>query len=101
MSWAEALAEFQSLFNAGRFFEAHERLEAFWMTAEGPEKLCAQGLIQVAAGFHKSPGRGRDELLAKGADKVRRGAALDAASESAVLAMASSGAAGRLALNPR
>lgn len=38
---------------AGRFFDAHEELEAFWLKASGDEKLLLQGLIQVAAGLHR------------------------------------------------
>lgn len=38
---------------AGRFFDAHEELEARWMTAAGDEKILLQGLIQVAAGLHR------------------------------------------------
>jgi hypothetical protein len=37
------------LFNAGRFFEAHESLEAFYAGTEEPHKPFVEGLIQMAA----------------------------------------------------
>jgi predicted metal-dependent hydrolase len=42
------------LFNAGQFFEAHEAWEILWL-AEGPgaSRRGLQGLIQLAAAFHK------------------------------------------------
>ena len=43
----------QDLFNAGLFFDCHERLESSWMRAEGPEKELLQGLIQLGAALHK------------------------------------------------
>ncbi len=42
------------LFDAGAFFEAHEVWEEAWNAAEDPEeRLFFQGLIQIAAAFHK------------------------------------------------
>ncbi len=41
-----------SLFNAGRFYDAHEALEDAWREAQGPVKKFLQGLIQIAVGFH-------------------------------------------------
>ncbi len=42
------------LFDAGRFFDAHEVWEDAWRVATDPdERLFFQGLIQVAAAFHK------------------------------------------------
>jgi uncharacterized protein len=42
------------LFDAGRFFEAHEAWEERWKTTPDPvERRFLQGLIQVAAAFHK------------------------------------------------
>ena len=38
---------------AGRYFDAHEELEAGWMAASGDEKILLQGLIQIAAGLHR------------------------------------------------
>ena len=40
-------------FNQGRFFEAHEFWEEAWGEAEGEEKRFYQGLVQIAAGYHK------------------------------------------------
>ena len=43
---------FFDCFNAGRFYEAHETLEAVWLLARGtPDARFYQGLIQVAAAF--------------------------------------------------
>jgi hypothetical protein len=41
-----------SLWNEGRFHEAHEDWETLWNEAEGPKRLWLQGLIQYAAAFH-------------------------------------------------
>jgi predicted metal-dependent hydrolase len=40
------------LFNAGRFFEAHEVWEEAWLREQGETRRLLQGLIQVAAGYH-------------------------------------------------
>jgi predicted metal-dependent hydrolase len=40
------------LFNAGRFYEAHEALEDVWRESTGERKLFLQGLVQLAVGFH-------------------------------------------------
>jgi predicted metal-dependent hydrolase len=37
------------LFNAGRFFEAHEAWEQAWLRTSGQEKLFYQAMIQAAA----------------------------------------------------
>ncbi|HSD21921.1 MAG TPA: DUF309 domain-containing protein [Anaeromyxobacter sp.] len=47
------------LFDAGRFFEAHEVWEDAWRTETGATRLALQGLIQIAAGFHKGLVQGR------------------------------------------
>lgn len=49
----DALVEFQRLFNQGRYWKAHEVLEAPWGAADGPDRAFLQGLIRMAAGFHK------------------------------------------------
>jgi hypothetical protein len=42
------------LFDQGAFFDAHEAWEAHWReTRDGTERRAFQGLIQVAAAFHK------------------------------------------------
>jgi hypothetical protein len=56
------LAEGVALFDAGRFFEAHEAWEEAWMHERGPRRLLLQGLILVAAGWLK-----RDAGNARGA----------------------------------
>jgi predicted metal-dependent hydrolase len=62
-------------FNAGRFFEAHEAWEEAWRAESGTARLLLQGLIQVAAGYHKAfHGRRPDgcaRLLTAGLEKLR------------------------------
>jgi predicted metal-dependent hydrolase len=41
-----------ALFNAQRFWHAHESWETIWLAASGREKLFLQGLIQLAAAYH-------------------------------------------------
>jgi predicted metal-dependent hydrolase len=41
-----------SLFNRGRFFDAHEVLEDVWRAAPQHNKKFCQGLVQVAVAFH-------------------------------------------------
>ena len=53
MSLQAALDRADELGAAGRYFDAHEELETFWMKAAGDEKILLQGLIQVAAGLHR------------------------------------------------
>ncbi|GIW39542.1 MAG: hypothetical protein KatS3mg076_0119 [Candidatus Binatia bacterium] len=69
--FARGVAEF----HAGHFFEAHEIWEDLWLETQGPEKLLYQGLIQIAAGYHKfSLGSlsGAKKLLSRGLEKVRK-----------------------------
>jgi len=40
-------------FNQGNFFEAHELWEEAWNDVVGEEKRFYQGLVQIAAGYHK------------------------------------------------
>lgn len=47
-----AIAEGVALFNAQKFWEAHEAWERLWLEADGDEKLFLQGLIQLAAAYH-------------------------------------------------
>ena len=77
-SLRERLEEGRALFNAGRFFEAHEKWEEAWLGEEGRTKLLLQGLIQIAAGFHKARsgnGSAAMRLWEAGASKVRRAGA--------------------------
>jgi predicted metal-dependent hydrolase len=41
-----------ALFNAGRFFDAHEVWEDAWRAAPAEEKKFLQGLIQIAVALH-------------------------------------------------
>jgi len=47
----DAIREAVSLFDAERFWEAHEVLESQWRASEGDEKRLLQGLILVCAAF--------------------------------------------------
>jgi uncharacterized protein len=63
-----------ALFNARKFFEAHEAWEELWLVEVEPEKTFLQGLIQVAAGFHhhgRGNRRGTESLLAAGLAKLK------------------------------
>lgn len=56
-------------FNAGMFFESHERFEEIWQLETGPVRNLYKGLIQIAAGFvHLSRGKyiGAERLLRTG-----------------------------------
>jgi hypothetical protein len=62
-----------SLFNRGRFFDAHEVLEEIWRPARGGRRRFLQALIQVAVGFHHhSRGNlaGARSLLARGGNTL-------------------------------
>jgi predicted metal-dependent hydrolase len=50
----EVLARGAALFNQGLYWEAHEAWEELWLELEDEPKLFVQGLIQVAAGYHKA-----------------------------------------------
>jgi predicted metal-dependent hydrolase len=49
---ADLLMEGVALFNAGRFFEAHEVWEDLWRATPGEPRLFQQGLIHAAVGLH-------------------------------------------------
>ena len=56
-------------FNHGHFFEAHEIWEELWNETVDDEKRFYQGLIQLAAGYHKlslANYRGARKLLERG-----------------------------------
>ncbi len=56
--WTQgALAEGLRLYEAGKFFEAHEFWESVWLEAQEPDKTFLQGLIQVTAAFHHWKGQ--------------------------------------------
>jgi uncharacterized protein len=50
----EVLGRGAALFNQGLYWEAHEAWEELWLELEDEPKLFVQGLIQVAAGYHKA-----------------------------------------------
>ena len=63
------------LFDEARFFEAHEAWEAHWLVEKDePRRLLLQGLIQIAAAFHKLIDKQAPEpaasLFAKGLAKL-------------------------------
>jgi uncharacterized protein len=69
----ERFARGLALFNAGKFFEAHEAWEELWLGQQGSEKTFLQGLIQVAGAFHHAQHgntRGKDSLLEAGLTKL-------------------------------
>ena len=70
----EALARGAALFNQRLFWEAHEAWEEAWLELEDEPKLFVQGLIQVAAGYHKAfvqeQPRGCVKLLTSGLAKL-------------------------------
>ena len=71
----ERLERGRLLFNAGRYFEAHEAWEEVWLLEEGDLRMLLQGLIQVAAGCHKArEGRaaGCARLIGTGLEKLGR-----------------------------
>jgi uncharacterized protein len=62
------------LFDSGAFFEAHEAWEERWrVETHADSRRCLQGLIQVAAAFHKLGLKAPDSaarLLAQGLAKL-------------------------------
>lgn len=74
---AELVSEGARLFDEGRFFEAHEAWEARWLVeTDEPRRRLLQGLIQIAAAFHKLLDKSAPEpaasLFAKGLAKLDR-----------------------------
>jgi len=66
-------AEGIELFNARKYFAAHEALEALWLKESGRQKTFLHGLIQVAAAFHhhaRNNPAGFRSLLGKGCSKL-------------------------------
>jgi len=67
-----------ALFEAGRFFEAHEVWEEAWLEEFGDKRLALQGLIQLAAALYKEsrgdPPDGCIWLLEAALSKIRGGA---------------------------
>jgi uncharacterized protein len=69
-----------ALFDAGRWFDAHEAWEDVWRVERGARRLLLQGLIQIAAAFHKGLVQGRPagmiRLLGSGLAKLDAAGAL-------------------------
>ena len=60
-------------FNHGNFFEAHELWEEAWNDVVGEEKRFYQGLVQIAAGYHKlalAQYNGARKLLERGSQTL-------------------------------
>ncbi len=83
----DAVERGRALFNAGRYFEAHEVWEEVWLRERGEGRLLLQGLIQIAAALFKASSGGSASgcvrLLDAGLEKLEangdtaRGLALD------------------------
>ena len=74
-SKAEKFLQGVALFNAGKFFRAHEAWEELWLTSSGTDKLFLQGLIQTAAALHhlsRGNSSGAKSLLEAGCAKLAR-----------------------------
>jgi len=57
-----------TLYNAGRYWEAHEALEAVWHAARGADRALWQGLIQTAAAMlHRERGNAHGLAVQGGA----------------------------------
>ncbi len=53
LDWTQGdLAEGLRLYEAGKFFAAHEHWENVWRLSPQPQKTFLQGIIQVAGAFH-------------------------------------------------
>jgi sugar phosphate isomerase/epimerase len=62
-----------ALFNAGRYYEAHEEIEHEWHAERRPIRLLYQGILQIGVGLHHARGgnhRGAVLLLTDGIAKV-------------------------------
>jgi len=66
-----ALAAFITAFDGGEFFEAHEILEAFWVSYRGEDRDFYRGLIQAAVALHHL-GAGNTTGAASVAARARR-----------------------------
>lgn len=74
MNAREILARGAALFNARLYWESHEAWEELWLELEDEPKLFVQGLIQVAAAYHKATvqmqPRGCVKLLSTALEKL-------------------------------
>lgn len=78
MTLAAWLKRADELCAEGKYFEAHEELEAGWMKAEGLEKTVLQGAVQVCAGLHRLKNKpektdGAFYLFDRGLQKLHKG----------------------------
>jgi len=53
-AWTETIA----LFEAGRYWDAHEALEPWWLDAHGVARAWAAGVILLCAALHKARSMG-------------------------------------------
>jgi hypothetical protein len=63
------------LFNAGKYYECHEVLEAIWKDERDPIRYLYQGILQIGVGLHHLRNhnyRGATLLLRDGIDKTSR-----------------------------
>lgn len=66
--------EFLACYDAGRFFDAHEALEAAWRRSDDPRMVFLQGLIQWAVAFEhhrRGNAHGARVLLARAWSRLR------------------------------
>lgn len=71
----EGLREGIALFNARRFYEQHEAIEAEWHAERGEIRALYQGILQVGVGFYHALNgnhRGAVALLTDGIEKIGR-----------------------------
>jgi len=71
-----SVAEGVKLFNAGKYFTAHEIWESCWHKSEGIQKERLQGLIQAAVALHHFSNNnqtGADYLLEKATIRLKNG----------------------------
>ena len=68
---AEPLARGLELARAGRYFDAHEKLELAWRAAEQAERDFHQGLVHVVVAWYQA-GRGRRPGCERQLEKAAR-----------------------------
>lgn len=72
-SMPDGLREGITLFNQGRFYDAHEVIEHEWHAERGPIRRLYQGILQIGVGFHHALSgnhKGALLLLGDGIDKT-------------------------------
>ena len=67
--FAPVVDEGVTLFNRGRYLDAHQRWEAYLADAAGDERAFLEGLVQLATGLHlrteRGGTRGSEHLIAR------------------------------------